>query len=555
MSEIDIPVLVVGAGPIGLLAAHLLEQQGIETLLVEKYEGRLDAPKAHALNPRSLEICKAAGLPMHAIHAAATPQAEGAWVRFMTSIAGDELGALAYERQDDAVRAVTPYPLINIAQPAFEAIAETALAGLRHVKLRRQLEWQGYDETAEAVISRLHDHASGETLRVRSRYLIAADGAGSVIRDAAGIKIEGMSDIAHNVMIHFEADLRGFVGDKPAILYFIFGDAIGSVLIAYDIGKTWVLMHPYNPATETLADFTDDKCRALIATALGSDVAVKVCGTRTWTMSAQVANRYRAGRVFLAGDAAHRFPPTGGLGLNTGAGDIENLVWKLGAVEAGWADAGLLDSYNDERPHVAQSNMGQSLANAMKIMMIYGALGQTPGKPLDAEALAQRLGDPSARAQISGAIAAQAEHFDSLRLQLGYVYGAHRDDRALYPINKFEPQHIIGARLPHAVLDRGGSTLDLVDPRGFTLLTGRGGAAWEQLLSSTGVPLRVCVEGRDFTLANGDWSASAGLAPDGALMLRPDAHILHVAAMADEVAAAAVVAALRNYLCLGEGLN
>jgi 2-polyprenyl-6-methoxyphenol hydroxylase-like FAD-dependent oxidoreductase len=548
MNEIEIPVLVVGAGPIGLLAGHMFEQRGIKTLIAERYEGRLDAPKAHALNPRTLEICDAAGLPMDKIHAKATRSDEGAFVRFMTNVTGDELGSIPYERQDDAVRAVTPWPLINIAQPDFEVIAEEALRGASHVQLRRHLEWLGYDQTADKVISRLRDHETGEDIKVRSRYLIAADGAGSVVREATGIKLEGMANLAHNVMIHFEADLRQVVGDRPAILYFIFGDAIGSVLIAYDVGKTWVLMHPYDPAKTTIADFTDDVCRELIATAFGRDLDVTVKGTRTWSMCAEVANRYSSGNIFLVGDAAHRYPPTGGLGLNCGAGDIQNLAWKIAAVEHGWASPELLESYNEERPHVAHSNMGQSVGNAMKIGMIYQSLGQTMRQPVNKAELDKRLADPSQRAAIAAAIAMQAEHFDSLRLQLGYIYGEHRDIDAGTPINVYEPKTIAGAYLLHAVLSDGRSTLDLIDPNGFVILAGGPSVHWETVLRAGKVPLRLHVEGQGFSLAEGRWTESVKLGADGALLVRPDGHILHVAAAATVDEAAAMVLALHHYL-------
>ena len=317
MTELDVPVLVVGAGPIGLLAGHMFEQLGIKALVAERHAGRLDAPKAHALNSRSLEICHAAGLPMDTIHAKATRSNEGALVRFMTSVIGEELGSIPYERQDEAVRALTPWPLINIAQPDFEVIVEDALEGASHVELRRQLEWLGYEESGDVVISRLRDHSGGEDILVRSRYLIAADGAGSLIRNAAGIALEGIADIAHNVMIHFEGDLRGLVGDRPAVLYFIFGEAIGSVFIAYDVGKTWVLMHPYDPATTVLADFTDEVCIRLISTAIGSRArGPGQCARRSrahtarrtcfWLAMRRIVSRRRVASVLIPGSATFR---------------------------------------------------------------------------------------------------------------------------------------------------------------------------------------------------------------------------------------------------------
>jgi 2-polyprenyl-6-methoxyphenol hydroxylase-like FAD-dependent oxidoreductase len=546
MSEIDIPVLIVGGGPVGLLGARLVSRRRVRVMLAEKYEGRLGAPKAHALNPRSLEICAAAGLPMAALHAAATPPADGAAVRFVQSLAGPDIGALPYERQDDAVRAVTPWPLINIEQPRFEAILEDALAGDPNVDLRRGLEWTKAEQRPDAVISILTDRATGTEIRVRSRYLIAADGAGSPVREAVGIAMDGPAELQRHVMIHFEADLRALVGERRAILYFLFGPGPGGVFIAYDLGRTWVLMHPMAPGAPD-APFTEDVCRELVEAAAGApipDLAIR--GVRFWAMSAQVAKRYRAGQVFLAGDAAHRFPPTGGLGLNTGVGDIDNLVWKIAAVEAGWAGPGVLDTYEAERRGVAQANMGQSLANAMRIRVLFQALGATPGQPVDPVDFARRLTDPAARAEVDAAVAYQKDHFDSLRLQLGYAYGDALKADDVLPISAFEQKLAVGARWPHAVLADGRSTLDLVERHGFTLLCGRGRATWTQAADAWGAPVAVRVLGGDFAAPSAPWAAGPLLEAGGAILVRPDGHVLAIAD--DANGAAALGAALSNYL-------
>jgi len=141
MTEINVPILIVGGGPVGLLGAQLLGRQGLKVLLVEKYPTRLEAPKAHALNPRSLEICAAAGLSMDAIHAVATPTEEGRYVRFVETLSKPDIGVMAYERQDEAVREVTPWPLINIEQPRFEAVLEAAVANQPTVEVRKGMVW------------------------------------------------------------------------------------------------------------------------------------------------------------------------------------------------------------------------------------------------------------------------------------------------------------------------------------------------------------------------------------------------------------------------------
>lgn len=535
--DLDAQVLVVGAGPVGLLGARLLANRGIRTILVEKYPSRLEAPKAHALNPRSLEICAAAGLPMERIHAAATPRAEGGQVRMVATLATQEIGVLPYERQDDAVRALTPWPLINIQQPHFEAILEEALHDAPLANLRRGVEFIGCTQEGGTVVSTLRDRISGKTMAIRTRYLIAADGANSDVRRHLGIGMDGPEALQHHVMIHVEADLRAVVADRPAILYFLFGPAAGA-FIAYDIARTWVLMHPHDPAMSPLESFTPERCRAIVEEAVGAPVpGMAIKGVRSWAMSAQVAERYRSGNVFLAGDAAHRFPPTGGLGLNTGIADIDNLAWKIAAVETGWAAAGLLDSYEAERRNVAQVNMNQSLTNAMRMFVLFQALELMPGQTVDAATFAARLADPARGPAIAAAVAHQADHFDSLRLQLGYAYGEALKDDATLPVSVYEPKAVVGARLPHVGLPDGRSTLDMVAPEGFTLLAGPSDEAWHAL--RPGLPLARVNPGPE-------WAARMGLEPSGALVVRPDGHILFVGRSAQDVPAAA--SAIKNYV-------
>lgn len=550
MNDIEIPVLIVGAGPVGLLGGQLLGKHKIPVLIAEKHLGRLEAPKAHALNPRSLEICAAAGLSMEQIHAVATPTEEGRYVRMVETIAKGDIGSLAYERQDDAVREVTRWPLINIEQPKFEEIVERSVSTMPGVEIRRGLEWLRCDQLGDTVISTLKDRATGAEVKVRSRYLIGADGAGSTVRDGLGIPMDGPESLQTNMMIHFEADLRKFVGNRPAILYFVFGPGPNGVLIAYDVGKTWVFMTPCKP-DDTPENFTDDVCRNLIQAVVGAPISdLKVKGAKPWVMSAQVARSYRTGNAFLAGDAGHRFPPTGGLGLNTGLADIDNLTWKIAAVENGWAGREILDSYEAERRTIAQTNMGQSLVNAMRIMSVFDALGYAPGQAADPAVFAHRLSDPEARAKVDAAIAFQKDHFDSLRLQLGYAYGGALKDDETLPISEFVPKVALGARLPHAGMHDGRSSLDLVGIQGFTLLCGAKHDAWKTVAQATTAPVSIAAQGRDFNAASGSWSTQMGLADDGALLVRPDGHILGIFRSAAETGTAPAVQAIHDYVKL-----
>jgi hypothetical protein len=265
-------------------------------------------------------------------------------------------------------------------------------------------------------------------------------------------------------------------------------------------------------------------------------------------MTAQIAARYRHGRIFLAGDAAHRFPPSGGLGLNTGIADAHNLAWKIAALRRGWAAPDLLDTYETERRPVAVANSQQSLVNAKLIRELFDRLGYTADPGQSERRFAERLADPETRAIIAQNIDAQRQHFDSLALQLGYVYGEAGVPPA--DVSRYEPSFRVGARMPHAWIERAGrpaSTLDLLSDTGFTLLVGRDGDAWEAAARAQTAPIRVARLGRDFADPAGSWATQSGIDPCGALLVRPDGHVALQAA-SDRDAAATLAQALRRTL-------
>ncbi|MCE7998307.1 MAG: hypothetical protein HEP70_05565 [Rhodobiaceae bacterium] len=532
---LETQVLIVGAGPVGQMAALLLAYQGVESVVVERRETRLTAPKAHAVNSRTLEICEAAGISAEKIRSTGAPPDEAGWVRFVSTLTGTAFGHLPYERQQDDVKDLTPYPLSNIAQPDFEEILEAELRRSPQVTLFRGTECLSLTETPDGVIASLAPSKAGPE-KISCHYVIAADGANSPIRSALGINLEGPEGLQHNMMIHFEADLRHLVADRPGILYFLFEPDAQGALIAYDQGKTWVLMHGFDPATTSPESFDDKTCIALVEQAVGAplpDIQIKNAGP--WTMCAQVAERYRAGRVFLAGDAAHRFPPTGGLGLNTGIGDAQNIAWKIAAVENGWAGDTLLDSYETERRPVAQINTEQSLENAGKMFDLFAALyGADPEKTR--ERFDAMCADPAAFPELAPAIELQRPHFDSLNLQLGYRYvsdavvdPAPMGTSTAIDISRYEPSTQSGAILPHQWVEQNGekkSLLSLVPMDQFTLLVGPDGGDWAEQVKASPVPISLLVDGLTFE-PDTDWRAFTGLPDQGALLIRPDRHIGH----------------------------
>jgi 2,4-dichlorophenol 6-monooxygenase len=537
IDRVEVPVLVVGAGPAGMMSALLLASSGVPCRVVERRTGPQRAPAAHVVNARSFEICRAAGLDMAALEAASARPADAGLVLWMTRLAGEELGRLPFEQQGDDVLDSTPTPLRNLSQHRFEPLLLERLRKEVGAEVCYGHEWEEAEQDAEGITSRVRDRKSGARYELRSRWLLAADGAGSRVRSWLGIQPLGPDRIQSFVMIHFAANLRPLVAERPGVIYWISDPEASGCLVAHDIDSTWVFMHAFDPDRERAEDYTDEVCAELVRRALGTRaVEPRVLTVSTWTMTAQVAERYRSGRVFLVGDSAHRFPPTGGLGLNTGVQDAHNLAWKLSAVASGWAPESLLDSYEIERRPVAEENARQSLRNAAKLLEVAQALGLSQDRQASRARHAEVLSDPAGRERVRAAIESQAEHFDMLGLQLGFAYEAGAvvpdgSERVVpaNPVRDFLPSARPGARAPHAWLERRGrriSSLDLFAYDAFTLVAGPEGGSWTEAAAAVdAVPLRRVRIGRDVEDPDGRWMTLLGIEADGALLVRPDQHV------------------------------
>ena len=286
-------------------------------------------------------------------------------------------------------------------------------------------------------------------------------------------------------------------------------------------------MHAIDPSLESVDDYDDARSLAVVADAAGVHIDAEILGKGTWWMSSQTADSMGRGRLFLAGDAAHRFPPTGGLGLNCGVQDIHALRWRLAAVSAGHASVELLDSYGVERLPVARNNAHQSLTNALKMVHLATALG-TDTEPTS-ERLRASLADASRTDDIAAAVEMQREHFDLLGLQLGYTY----DEGAFVPQgaaivpgspSTYEPTARPGARLPHAWLDDvgGAATLDLVPINRAVLFSFGAHGTWAEALGAVdAVIVRVGVD----TPTLDAWRMLCGVDATGAMLVRPDQHV------------------------------
>jgi putative polyketide hydroxylase len=228
-------------------------------------------------------------------------------------------------------------------EPVLRAFAEQQGLG----QLKFSTEAVAFEQEADGVIVVLEDRASGKKQTVSATYLVAADGAHSRIRQQLGTRMLGRENVYDSINILFNADLTPWTAHRPAGPYFIENDRIRGSFLTINGRDRWAFLISTMGAFGYLAeDMTPERATDIIKQAAGvPNLDVRILGIAPWTASAHVAEQYKYGRIFLAGDAAHEMPPTGGFGMNTGVQDVHNLVWKLAAVLKGIASPTLLDTY------------------------------------------------------------------------------------------------------------------------------------------------------------------------------------------------------------------
>lgn len=526
---IDVPVLIVGGGPVGLTASIYLSHFGVPSLLVERHPGTAVLPKARALNARTMEMYRQIGLE-RAIRGAGMPPRFSHMVMWAESLAGAEIKRLESAR-GAASQALSVTGNCGCSQDMLEPVlrerAEAAGAG--RVRFGTGVvDLQCHDA---GVVARIRD-SDGQEQEVSARYLIAADGAQSPIRRQLGIERDGERDVYDSVNIHCRVDLTRWVDDRPASLYLIEQPELRGTFMTINGTDRWgFLVTSLSHYGYTPEQFTPAFCTEVIRRAVGcNDLAVEVLGVGAWKASALVARHYRQGAVFLAGDAAHEMPPTGGFGLNTGVQDAQNLAWKLASVLKGEAGEALLDTYDAERRPVGQAVTHSSLLNAL-------SMGRTARQQ---EAVLPRKEFLNEVGLIFGArYQSAAVVDDGSRLQV--------DD----PVLQYVPSATPGCRAPHVPLTRDGQTLSTLDlfGREFVLLTGPDGMPWQQAAARLRPSIAGFVVGHHLRDEDGRFLRSYGLAPDGAVLVRPDGYVAWRSAGGADDPSAALPRALDMALC------
>ena len=534
--DVDVPVLIIGAGPAGLSTALLLGRLGTPCILAERRPSVGTHPRATGVRIRTMELFRAWGIDAEVARHALPVKSAGdmAWVH---TVAGEEFGRfdIGAARDDGLQQSATPMTEVFCPQDRVEPVLLDAVRQYPSVDVRLATEVRDLRPGDSGANALLVD-AAGST-RVRAKFVVACDGGSSPTRQALGINVAGPGPSIPSVNVDFRADLGPYVGDYSAVIHWVINSRSCGMLAARDGRSYWYYSVMGGDATAADPSDSNDWVR-IIREAVGvPDLPVEIEAVRHWVMDAKVAESFRRGSVFLVGDAAHRFPPAGGFGMNSSIQDAHNLVWKLHAVLSGWAGPELLDTYQGERRPIAEFNAGQSWRN-MALMAETG-IGRDIvefGRGLEAERDAG--GDQPLRAKIRRGIPVQSPQFDALGQDIGFSYpsGALISDGSEPPMTE-DPQFVHsgapGRRAPHHYLHRDGTEISTLDLFGtsLTLLAGEQGEAWvtaaRAAANGRGIPLRAFRVGTDADLHDptGTWAKSAGVGDGGACLVRPDGHV------------------------------
>lgn len=563
MTQLDIPVLIVGGGGAGLTASMLLSTQGVKSLLVSAQASTSILPKAHVLNQRTMEILGDLGVADR-IYAVGTPPENMQASAWYSGFAGAQpnagrrlarLEAWGAGGDNPHWREASACLSTNLPQIRLEPLLKQRAEELAGNAIRFSNELIDFEQFDDHVVAQIRDHGTGEVYSVRAAYMLACDG-GRTVGAKLGVELQGMRDVAKEVSIYMSSDLSRWATDPDVLIRWIWLPETAALSVLVPMGPTcwgpnseeWVFHLNYPNEDPRALD--DDRVEADMRAALGiGDHPATIHKISRWTLEGVLADRFRVGRTFLVGDAAHRHPPTGGLGLNSAIHDAHNLCWKIAAVLKGEAGEGLLDSYEPERRAATGRNVQRSIENAMNQFDAGPKLGlERDVDPAANWACIDRYwgdepGDTAYRRKVLKLLATQSMEFDEPNVEAGFRYtsdaiiadgtppGETPDDIRIYV-----PDTRPGSPLPHAWLeDPDGNRLpvmNLVKPGRFLLIAGEDGADWcdaaVKLAADFGLPIdavRIGHADGDYRDPRSAWARYRQISRAGAILVRPDRYI------------------------------
>jgi 2,4-dichlorophenol 6-monooxygenase len=440
MADIKTDVMIIGTGPAGSAMAALLATQGVETLVINRYRWLAKTPRAHITNQRTMEVLRDLGKDVEAeayMHAA-DQDLMGENV-FCVSLAGEELGRMKSWGKHPTSRAEhylsSPTFMNDLPQTFMEPLLfKTACS--RGAQARMSCEYLSHVQDKDGVTVTVKDRLTDKNFTVLCKYLIGADGGNSLVAEHAGLPFEGNMGVGGSINILIKADLSKFVAHRPSVLYWVMqpgadvgGIGMGVVRMVRPWNE-WLIIWGYDinqPAPEVSDEFARSVCHQLIG---DSTVPIEVKSTSTWTVNNKYATHLQKDRVFIMGDAAHRHPPSNGLGSNTSIQDAFNLAWKLALVLKGKAAPKLLESFSDERAPIAKQIVTRANKSIGEFGPIFQALGMDGGvdhakiqRNMDARCDANEAAEQQ-REALRQAIAFKKYEFDCHGVEMNQRYAS-----------------------------------------------------------------------------------------------------------------------------------
>ena len=518
MADEEVPVLIVGGSLVGLTTAMLLGHHGVPSLSVERHPGTAIHPRAGHFQLRTMELLRQLGLEERVRAKSRETYHPTGGIIAVESLAGRELATYVKEL-NEGVEGLSPTVRVFINQNDLEPLLRERALELG-ATVRNRTEAAALEQDDDGVTVILRDIDSGAESEVRARYVVAADGNRSPMRNLLEIDMRGYGELSRSITIYFRADCAELLRDRnQGVLYVHNPELRGFFRLDRTGGTGFLVINTVgedvtqDSAVDVQAGLTQERALEFLRTAIGADMPMELVDIAPWRAEANWAERLQDGRVFLAGDAAHVVPPNGGFGGNAGVQDAHNLAWKLAAVLKGDAAPGLLDTYEAERLPLSRLTVGQAYTRyATRVVPERGTDDVEPAVP-------------------------------DIELEIGFVMrsaaiAAEDPDDGVLHLHPAELGGRPGTRAPHVWLGEDRSTLDLYGSE-FVVVRpdGDGVDDW----APPGAIAHV-VEPEPFAEAY-------GLSDGGATLVRPDGVVAWRAresAGRDEVARALASALLRS---------
>ena len=516
-NRVDAPVVIAGGGLVGMASAAFLARHGVAALVVERMRSESRLPRAAHFHLRTLELLRAIGVEEDVKRQSELEFVPEGAIVSMDSLAGRKLADIIPSLNVGVDDALSPCRRLFVTQPGLEAILRrrATKAGSRVMEGGDVAAVEQDDDGVTVVV---RDIDSGAERRLRTSYLVGADGAHSTVREVLQIPFDGRGVFSNSLTIYFTADLAPQMLGKPLSVVYVNNPVFGGFFrLAKDCQSGFLVVNTVgdprtNPdASNAAKDTRVERMIEFVRTGAGvPDLDVRIDGVARWRSSTDVARRYRDGRILLAGDAAHVMPPNGGFGGNTGVQDAYDLAWKLALVVEGVAPPALLSTYDAERRPVDKFTVEQAYTRYVTRTAPY--LTATDLQPFVAD----------------------------LEIELGYIYrspaiqgeegGASDGDQAGHGDPRLT-RAVPGSRAPHLWLERDGrrrSTLDIFG-RGFVLLAAPDGAAWCDAAPAAAVPgvrLAAYRVGRaELAVPDDSFTEAYDVSRTGVVLVRPDGFV------------------------------